>query len=447
LYDDHIFYRGLLDEYVTIERAEGVYLYDTKGTRYLDAAGQGAGGIISIGYGREEVAEAMAVQARKIGFLHSSFFRSQAFLDLADQIAEMAPEGLSRVWLVSSGSEAVESALKLARQYHLGKGNVAKYRFIARWLSFHGATTGAMSMTGLSGVRRGYEPLLADFPHIAPCYCYRCPFDKTYPGCSVGCADDLERQILQSGPETIAAFIAEPITISALVGHVPPPEYFTRIRQICDAYDVLFVADCVQTGFGRTGTDFAIAQWGVSPDILIFNKGVTGGYFPLGGMIVSDKIVDVLVNEFQGRVRHGQSYTGNPLGAAVGSKVVEIIKREDLTARSRARGEYLMQKLNGFQVRHPSIGEVRGRGLIVGVEFVRDRRTKQRILQEDGFAQRLTKAARDRGVLVSAPTGNSAYGESDQLRLMPPLVISEQELDMVIDVLDDALTQVENEIL
>jgi adenosylmethionine-8-amino-7-oxononanoate aminotransferase len=357
-YDDHIFYRGLLDEYVTIDRGEGVYLYDTDGNRYLDAAGQGAGGIISVGYGREDVARAMATQAERISFLHSSFFRSQAFADLADQVVGMAPEGLARVWLVSSGSEAVESALKLARQYHLGRGNPSKYRFVARWLSFHGATTGALSMTGLAGMRRGFEPLLADFPHIMPCYCYRCPLGRTYPACNVGCADDLERVLLQSGPDTIAAFIAEPITISAMVGHVPPSEYFPRIREICDKYDVLFVADCVQTGFGRTGTDFAISQWGVIPDVIVFNKGITGGYFPLGGLIISDRITEVLVSEFHGHFHHGQSYTGNPLSAAVGAKVLEIIKREDLTARAKARGEFLIDSLENLSRFHPSIGEI-----------------------------------------------------------------------------------------
>jgi adenosylmethionine-8-amino-7-oxononanoate aminotransferase len=269
----------------------------------------------------------------------------------------------------------------------------------------------------------------------------------TYPACALACADDLERQILQAGPETIAAFIAEPITISAIVGHAPPTEYFQRIRAICDEYDLLFVADCVQTGFGRTGTDFAISQWGVSPDILIFDKGITGGYFPLGGMIVSDKITEVLVSEFQGRFHHGQSYTGNPLSAAVGLKVLEIIRKEGLTVRARERGRYLLQRLQALRDQHPTMGEVRGRGLIVGVEFVRDRDTRERFPREVGYARKLMKAARDRGVLVSAPTGNSAFGESDQLRLTPPLIISEQELDVVVESIDQAVTEVESQLL
>jgi adenosylmethionine-8-amino-7-oxononanoate aminotransferase len=446
-YQDHIFYRGLMDRYVTIDRGEGVYLYDTDGQRYLDAAGQGAGGIVSVGYGRREVAEAMALQAEKISFLHSSYFRSQAFLDLADRIVGIAPEGLNRVWLVSSGSEAVESALKLARQYHLGRGNHSKYRFVARWLSFHGATTGALAVTGLSGVRRGYEPLLADFPHIAPCYCYRCPFGKAYPECALACADDLEKQILQAGPETIAAFIAEPITISAAVGQVPPPEYFPRIREICDQYDILFVADCVQTGFGRAGTDFAITQWGVVPDLIVFDKGITGGYFPLGGLIVSDQITTVLLESFQGRVHHGQSYTGNPLSAAVGLKVLEIIEREELTKRAKVQGEALMEKLGNLRDRHTSIGDIRGRGLLAGIEFVADRASKERLSQEMAFSRRLAAAARARGVLISGLSGNAAYGESDQVRLMPPLTISDEELETVVGVLDEALTEVERQVM
>jgi adenosylmethionine-8-amino-7-oxononanoate aminotransferase len=444
-YDDNVFYRGLLDEHIIIDRGEGVYIYDTAGNRYLDAAGTGAGAVSSIGYGVKEVAEAMAAQARKMSFLSGGTFSSEIIVELAERIVEMAPEGLNRVWLVSSGSEAVESALKLARQVHLGRGNGSKYRFISRWLSFHGVTIGTMAMTGLAGVRQGYEPLLPNFPHIAPCYCYRCPFGKTHPECDVACADDLEREILQSGPETIAAFIAEPITMSAVVGHVPPPDYFPRIREICDKYDVLFVADCVQTGFGRTGSGFAISQWGVRPDIITFNKGVSSGYFPLGGMIVSDEIVEVLIDKFQGHFRHGQSYTNNPLGAAVGAKVLEILKRQDLTARSRERGEYLLTGLEDLADRHPIVGQVRGRGLLVGVELVRNRETKEPFSRKAGLPGRMMQAARDRGVLISAPSGNAAFGGSDQLRLTPPMVISNEELDILLETLDQILTEVERE--
>jgi len=438
-YDDHVFYRGLLDKHFIIERGQGVYLYDTEGNRYLDASGQGAGGIASIGYGVEEVAQAMASQAKKINYLHGGLFNSQAFIDVAEQIVAMAPEGLNRVWLVSSGSEAVESAVKLARQYQLGRGNGSKYRFVARWLSYHGATLGGMSLTGLPAFRQGYEPLMLDFPHIAPCYCYRCPFGQTYPDCNVACADDLEREILQAGPDTIAAFIAEPITMSAAVGTVPPAEYFPRIREICDKYDILFVVDCVQTGFGRAGTDFAITQWSVTPDIIVFNKG---------GIIVADKIIDVLLEKFQGHFRHGQTYTGNPVAAAVGSKVIEIINREKLAARAAERGKYLRQKLQDLANSHPTIGDVRGQGLLVGVEFVMDRDSKEPIPADVGFAKRLGAAMRQRGILVSTPAGNPAIGAgSDQLRLTPPLTISEPELDIIVQALDDVLTGLESDLL
>lgn len=447
-HDDHVFYRGLLDEHITIERGEGIYLYDDRGNRYLDACGQGAGGISSIGYGVQEVVEAMAAQAQKITYLHGGLFNSQAFVEAAERIATMAPEGLNRVWLVSSGSEAVESALKLTRQYQLGKGNGSRYRVIARRLSFHGVTTGSLSLTGIPAFREGYEPLMLNFPHIAPCYCYRCPFGQTYPNCNVACADDLEREILQSGPDTIAAFIAEPLTMSAAVASVPPAEYFPRIREICDKYDILFIADCVQTGFSRTGSDFAIAQWGVVPDIIVFNKGVSSGYFPLGGIIVADKIIRVLLEKFQGHFRHGQTYSGNPLAAAVGAKVLEIIKRENLTARAKARGEYLQQKLKELAGRHPIIGDIRGKGLLVGVEFVKNRETKEPIPAEVGFSRRLIKAMLQRGVLVSAPAGNPGIGAgSDQLRLTPPLIISEAELDIIVATLDDVLTELEAEAL
>jgi adenosylmethionine-8-amino-7-oxononanoate aminotransferase len=210
---------------------------------------------------------------------------------------------------------------------------------------------------------------------------------------------------------------------------------------------VLFVADCVQSGFGRAGSGFAISQWGVSPDIITFNKGISSGYFPLGGMIVSDKIIDVLIDHFNGHFRHGQSYTNNPLGAAVGAKVLEILTRDDLINRTRERGVYLLHGLHQLYDRHPIIGEVRGRGLLVGAEFVKDRATKEPFAPEVRLSRRLIQSAQDRGVLISAPSGNAAFEASDGLRLTPPMVVSEQELDIVLETLDDVLTEVEGELL
>lgn len=338
MFDDHIFYRDLTIGFPTIERGEGVFLYDTKGNRYLDACSGSAAA--NIGYGRREVIEAIIEQAQKITYLHGYSFKSQALLDVTERIARMAPPGMNKVWLVSSGSEAVESALKLARYYHLGRGNAEKYRFIGRWQSHHGMTIGSLSVSGFPYDRWGLDPLLLNFPLIVPPYCYRCPLGQVYPDCGVACADSLERTIQFEGPESISGVIMEPVTSPILAGLSPPAEYYPRVREICDRYDLLFVADEVMTGFGRTGSNFAITQWGVTPDIIVFGKGVSGGYSPLAGMIVADEISQVIIEELDGRFRHGHSYGGNPLSAAVGAAVLDVIEREGLVDQARDSGAY-----------------------------------------------------------------------------------------------------------
>ncbi len=444
MHKDHVFYRDLLKEYPTIERGEGVYLYDTDGRRYLDACSGSAAA--NIGYGVKEVAEAMAKQAQKIAFVHGYTFRTQPLLDLTERIADLAPAGLDKVWLVSSGSAAAESALKLARYYHLGKGNKEKYRFVGRWQSHHGTTFGALSMSGFTYDRRGLAPLLLDFPFIIPPYCYRCPLGKAYPNCKVACADDLERVVLQTGPETISAVVMEPITGPILAGLTPPPEYYPRIREICDKYDLLFIADEVMTGFGRTGTTFAITQWGVTPDVILFGKGVSGGYNPLGGIIVAEKITRVVIEKLEGKFRHGQSYAGNPLSAAVGLAVLDIIERENLVDRARESGEYMIERLEELYS-HPTVGEVRGRGLMVGVELVKDRETKEAFPPEIGLTMQVRARTMDKGVLIF-PGGSCIHGVAgDQIFLTPPLTISREEIDEIVTALDASLSQLEKELL
>ena len=445
MYKDHVFYHDLSKEYPTVERGEGVYLYDSEGKRYLDA--RSGANVINIGHGVEEVADAMAEQAKKVAFAHRTCFRSQPLIDLAERIADIAPPGLNKVWLCSSGSEANEGALKLARQYYLGKGKAEKYKFVARWRSYHGATIGALSMTERVSLRREFAPLLLGFPTIATPYCYRCPFEKSYPDCGVACADDLERTILLSGPETISGFIAEPIVGSSLAGLAPPLEYYPRIREICDKYDVLFVVDEVMSGFGRTGANFAIDHWGVVPDIITFDKGVSGGYSPLGGMIVADKIIDVLVEKHGGKFHHGHTYVHNPLSAAVGVAVLDIVKEKGLVQRSKEMGSYLLAKLEGLYEKHPTMGEIRGKGLMVGVEFVKDRATKEPFPSEVGFGDRLMETARDKGVLLFTGRGFIDGIVGDQLLLCPPLIISQDEIGEIIATLDESLAELEGELL
>ena len=290
--------RDLTKTYPVVVRGEGVYLYDRDGRQYLDAAGGAM--VVTIGHGVKEVAAAMAAQAEQVAYAYTNQFVTESLLGLADRVIALAPPGMAKVYFVSGGSEANETAIKLARQYFIARGKESKWRVVARWQSYHGNTGIALSATGRRPARRGYGPYLLPFPHIPPCYCYRCPLDKKYPSCDVACADELERAIAQEGADTIAAFIAEPIVGTSAAALTPPPDYFERIREICDRHDILFIADEVVTGFGRTGTNFAIEQFGVIPDLITIAKGASSGYAPLGGVIVHERIV----RDFSRRVRH-----------------------------------------------------------------------------------------------------------------------------------------------
>ncbi|MBI4504918.1 MAG: aminotransferase class III-fold pyridoxal phosphate-dependent enzyme, partial [Chloroflexi bacterium] len=356
---DHVLYRDYTKRYPTITHGQGVYLYDDTGKRYIDACGGAV--VVNVGHGRGEVAEAVAAQAKAVGYISSQRARTQIQIDLSERIAKHAPGDLSNVFFVSSGSEASESALKLARHHSLDKGRTEAYKVVSRWQSYHGNTIGAMSLGGRTGGRIRYTPLLIDFPHVVPPYCYRCPFGLTYPSCDLACARDLERTIRQTGANSITAFIAEPVIGATLGAAVPPDGYYQLVREICDKYDILFIADEVMAGMGRTGAWFSIEHWGVLPDIICFGKGISSGYTPLSGIIVSDRIVDLLIQK-GGRFGHGHTHTANPVALAAGIAVLDILEREKLVERARTQGAYLMEKLQQLRERK-HVGDVRGKGL------------------------------------------------------------------------------------
>lgn len=443
--EDHIFYRDFAREYPTIVRGQGVYLYDTKGNCYLDATGGPT--LINVGHGVQEVADAMYKQASDIAFVHGSSFRSKPLMDLTALMAEMAPPSLNKVYITPGGTEANESALKLARHYHLGKGNSQRYKFVARWQSFHGTCIGALSMAGHPQHRRAMGPLLLDFPHIVPPNCYRCSLGKTYPQCGVACADELERAILLNGPDTIAAHIVEPISGPSIAGMTPPPEYYPRIREICDKYDVLFIADEVMTGFGRSGANFAIDHWNIVPDIITVGKGAGGGYASLGAMIVSDKVMEVHLEKSGGKFFNGYSHSGDPLSCAAAFATLSIIKRDRLVKRAREQGDYLAKGLQYLFDVHPTVGDVRGKGLMRGIEFVKDRETKEPFPQEVGFGQRVGLGTYRRGVLIRSSSSCVNGVAGDEMRITPPFIVSHDEIDEIIAALDESLTEVEQELL
>ncbi len=442
---NNVFWFDLHHSLKPLNHGEGVYLYDTDGKEYLDGASSVV--VTNIGHGNKRVAQVMAEQAGKLAYTPHHVFSCEPMIELAERLARFTPGDLNYCQFCSGGSEANESAIKLARAYFLERGKPEKWKVIGRWNSYHGNTLGALSANGHRGRRAPYLPLLLDFPHIPAAYCYRCPLNLEYPTCGVACAKSLEETILQEGPETIAAFIAEPLVGAAAAAITPPAEYFGIIREICDKYDVLFIADEVMTGVGRTGRNFGIEHWGVLPDILVTAKGLSGGYAPMGAIVVRAAIFEAFVPpRGSGQFIHGFTYSGHPLSCAVANEVLKIWEEAGLTANAAELGPYLSQHLEKLQARHPIIGDVRGIGFMQGMEFVQDRATKASFPPSLQIARRVTMAALDEGLVVYPGTGAVDGIEGDHLLITPPLIITRPQLDELAEKLDKALSRVEAEL-
>lgn len=426
----NVFYRAVNQKLLEVDHGEGIYLYDTDGNKYIDAASGAA--VSNLGHAHPVVIEAMMNQARKVAFSHLSRWTSKPLQELADLVADLAPGSINKLYLVSGGSEATESALKLARTYFVERDgrSSAKYRIISRWKSFHGNTIGALSMTG-DGRRKKYTPLLLNFPHIAPAYCYRCPFSKTPETCQVDCALDLERCIKMEGAEYVAAFIGEPVGGAACGAIVPHRDYYKIIRQICDHYDILMIDDEVMAGFGRTGTMFAIDDFGVVPDMICAAKGMSAGYSPLGAVFVKDEIYN-MVKEGSGIFTHGHTYGGNPLSAAVALAVVNVLIEDQIVANSRTVGAYLLAQMQEKLLPFSFVGDVRGKGLMLGVEIVKDKMTKEPFPAAKGMAGKITQTLIKHGIIVYPGTGNADGIDGDQFLVSPPLIITKDQADELV---------------
>ncbi len=442
--ESHLFHRVPGAPLPLAVRGEGVFIYDRHGHRYLDGC---SGALVAnLGHGREDIARAIADQAARLAYVHGGAFTTEPAETLARMLAALAPGDLNRVFLVSGGSEATETALKMARQYWVERGRPEKYLVISRRLSYHGATLGALAMSGHAARRRPYRPLLADFPQIPPCYHYRCPFCEDEPDCNLRCAYALEEEILRVGPEYVAAFIAEPVVGAAAGATTPPPGYFEAVRRVCDRYDVLFIADEVMTGFGRTGRMFGIEHWATVPDIIAAGKGLSAGYAPLGAVIAREEIYRTIQSGSGGFI-HGFTYSGHPPSAAAGVAVLTILQEEGLVEAAARQGEYLKAGLLRLQDRHPIIGEVRGKGLMLGLEFVRDRTKKEPFARGLKVSERVVAAALRRGLCVYPGSGTVDGVRGDHILVGPPLVISRAELDLLLSALDGALSDVEDQLL
>ena len=439
---DHIFYRNLHKFYPTADRGEGIYIYDTEGKQYID--GSGGAAVVGIGHGIKEITEAMVRQAERISFSHSSHFTSQSTIDLASKLVQLSPKGLTRVYFLSGGSEGVETAIKMARQYQVERGKPQKYKVISRWTSYHGNTLGALALSGHTGRRRYYLPLIQHTPHIVPAYCYRCPFGLIPEKCGLECALDLEKAILYEGPDSVSAFIAEPIVGATAGALVPKDGYFQKIREICDRYDILLVADEVMTGIGRTGKNFGVDHWEVVPDIIVAAKGLSSGYTPLFAVIVKEEIHKI-IKEGSGAFVHGHTYNQNPLSCAIGCAVIDYLIKHDLVSRSAKMGEYFINALRSLD-HHNFVGDVRGKGLFAGIEFVKDRKTKEPFDPKLKLNGLIANRAFEKG-LITYPGGGGADGiKGDHLLLAPPFIITEEQIEKMVSILDETIVEISKEI-
>ncbi|SFM50300.1 aspartate aminotransferase family protein [Thermodesulforhabdus norvegica] len=442
--NDYVFYRVPGRHYPTVDHAEGVYIWDTTGKKYLD--GSGGAAVVTVGHGVREIVDAMTRQALKVAYVHGTHFTSEAAKECAERLCRLvADDSLSRVYFVSGGSEAVESAMKIARQYWEEVGERDRYKMISRWTSFHGNTMGAVALGGNTGRRRFYHPIMIHNPHIMPCYCYRCPFRKDPEVCDLECAEQLERTIKYEGPETVAAFIAEPVVGASGGVIVPPDGYWQRIREICDHYRVLLIADEVMTGVGRCGRNFALDIWRVVPDIIVLAKGLSSGYAPLGAMIVKDFIYKAIISG-SGSFLHGHTYGQNPVSVAAGAAVLKYLERHRLIERVGQIEKVFREKLStleSFEI----VGDVRCIGLFAGIEFVANKKTRKTFNPALKVAHRVFNEAFHRGLITYPGTGGADGIRGDHILLAPPYIITEEQIDEMVGILHDSIKVVEDSIL
>ena len=421
-------------------QGDGVYIIDSTGKRYIDASGGAA--VSCLGHGHPAVIQAIKDQVDKIAYAHSGFFTTEASEALAEHLIKRAPEGMARVYFVSGGSEANETALKLARQFHLENGEPARSHFIARLQSYHGNTLGALSVGGNAARRAPYQPLLSPASHIDPCYAYRHQaHDESEEAYGRRVADALETEILRVGPEKVAAFIAEPV-VGATLGAVPAVAgYFKRIREICTQYGVLLILDEVMCGMGRTGSLFACEQDGIAPDILTCAKGLGGGYQPIGAVLCSGRIYDAIAGG-SGAFEHGFTYIGHATACAAALAVQHTIENEDLIANVQRQSTALFDALEARFGNHHHIGDIRGRGLFIGLELVADRASKAPFDPALKVNARIKKQAMEEG-MVCYPAGGTVDGtRGDHVLLAPAFIVQQAHLDEIVDKLGRSIDSV-----
>ena len=426
--DTHVFFRNLTAGYPLVVRGEGCWLYDADGKAYLDACGGAF--VVNVGHGVAEIADAMAEQARRLAYVSGASMTHAAVEELAAELAPLTPGDLDRVYPLSSGSDAVEAALKLARQYWVESGREGKHKVIALAPAYHGNTLLALSASAREHYRTLYRDWLVDVVRIPAPYAYRCECGGTPPYCDACSGAALEAAIDREGPETVAAFVAEPVGGSSTGASVPPPDYFRRVREICDRHDVLFVADEVLVGAGRTGTWSAMEPSGVAPDVAVFGKGIAGGFAPLAAVVAPERIVDVLARG-SGALVHAQTFSHHAVSCAAGVATIRYLRRHRLIERCAAIAPMFHRKLQALRAL-PHVGDVRGRGLLAGVEFVEGTDTRAPFPRAARFAETFARAALDAGLVVWPNVGQADGSDGDLVMLAPPFVITEDEMDEIV---------------
>ena len=433
--DSHVFYRKLGRDFSRIVRGDGCYLYDENGKRYLDAVGGAY--VANLGHSNPEIADALARQARSFGYLSGTAFTHGPVEELAAELAATLPGDLDKLYFLSSGSEAVEAALKLARQYWVESGKPGKHKIIALAPGYHGNTLLALSASAREHYKTMFREWLVDVHRVPASYPYRCRCRGQDPQCPVCSGAALEDAIERLGSDTVAAFIAEPVGGSSTGASTPRLEYFHRIREICDRHGVLFIADEILCGAGRTGTWWSIEPYGVAPDIMTLGKGISGGYAPLSAVAAPERILDAIAGG-SGDFLHAQTFSHHPVACAAGLAAVRYLKQHKLVERCSQLGVVLHQRLATLKAL-PHVGDVRGRGLLAGIEFVEDKATRAPFPRNARFAETFTDAALEAGLTVWPNVGHADGVNGDLVLVAPPFIITEGEIDEVVALLARAL--------
>jgi adenosylmethionine-8-amino-7-oxononanoate aminotransferase len=433
----HVIHRSLKATPPVAVSAQGMHITDSAGRRYLDACGGAA--VSCLGHAHPEVLAAMHAQIDRVAYAHTGFFTTEVAEELADHLAAHAPAGLNQVYFVSGGSEAVEAALKLARQHFVEIGQPERTLFIGRRQSYHGNTLGALAVGGNEWRREQFAPLLIDVPHVAPCYEYRDRrVDEAQDAYTARLLRELADAIEAAGPERVIAFVAETV-VGATAGALPPtPGYFRGVRELCDRHGILYIADEVMCGMGRTGSLYAVEQEGVVPDLVVIAKGLGGGYQPIGAVLASERVV-APIRAGSGLFQHGHTYIGHPTAAAAALAVQRVIQRDGLLQAVRERGDQLRRALAGRLGSHPHVGDIRGRGLFVGIELVADRASKAPFDPGLRLHAAVKAQAMAHGLMVY-PMGGTIDGRSgDHILLAPPFIVSEPQIGEIVERLGAAV--------